>query len=368
MKRILSVTVSMLLASTTAFAGGMPQPVQSASGLGVANAFVATANDASALAYNPAGIAWQSGVSVLGGFSDPYRDSSVKLAGGIGPNEGSEAFGGSIYASWAPLDSSWAAGIGFAPLYQVNNEWSLAFPTAGVSKINVDRTTFDAVYAVNSSLAVGFGGDWYFTRVNFSQGVNSFKGNDWGSFGGHVSVKWNPMPAWSTGLMVRSGSKITISGGTNNKLSFKLPDEVSAGVAHDFADVWRLELDAKWTRWSSLKNLNVVGLNPQTNNLNLKDTITVMAGLTWTWRPNSQIRAGYAYDQGANKAAGFNPVLADQDGHQLTVGAGGDYSGLHFDVAYSYTYYTKRTATDAFAGTYRDRRQFLSMSVSSRFE
>jgi long-subunit fatty acid transport protein len=77
---------------------------------------------------------------------------------------------------------------------------------------------------------------------------------------------------------------------------------------------------------------------------------------------------GYAYDQGANRSAGFNPVIADQDGHRISLGAGGEAYGIHLDIAYIYTYYTKKTVTGAFAGTYRDRKQAVSFSVSRIFD
>jgi len=371
MKRFISVTISIMLASTTAYAGGFSQPDQSASAIGVANAFVATADDPSAVIYNPAGMAWHSGISVMAGVVLPYRDSSVRVPAGVGPNNGTEPTVGSIFATWAPIDSYWSAGFGFAPLYLANNEWSDAFgAAAGITKITVDHATIDAAYAINSSLALGLGADWYVTRANLTQGAQSFDGNDFASFGGHASLKWKFMPSWSLGLMARSGSKITISGQTADELSFTLPDEFTAGIAHDFADVWRLEVNGKWTRWSSLDNLNVVtgGVVTQANRLDLKDTFTIMTGLTWTWRPDSQFRIGYAYDQGANRSAGYHPVIADQDGHKLSLGAGGSFMHMHFDLAYSYTYYQKATTTGAFAGTYRDRRQTIALSAIKHFE
>lgn len=370
MKRILFVMGSLFIGSAWAYAGGFTQPDQSASAAGVANAYVATADDASALAYNPAGIAWQSGISATAGLRMGFRDSSVKLpAGSIGSNNGDETTIGHIYASWMPHDGRLGAGIGISPLYQVNNEWSTAFPaTAGVTKLMVDHVTLDFIYAINSDLAFAAGGDWYVTRATLSQGVKNFRGNDLASFGGHASLMWKPMPAWSAGLMFRSGSSISISGQANDNLSFKLPDEVTAGIAHDFADVWKLEADVKWTRWSAMKDLNVSGTVPQLNPLNLRDTLTVMTGLTWTWWPNSQLRAGYAYDQGANRNIGFSPVIADQDGHRISLGAGGDIYDMHMDLAYTYTYYTDKTVTGTYAGTYRDRKQAINFSVSKTFD
>ncbi len=370
MKQILLFLGSLFIGSAWAYAGGFSQPDQSASAAGVANAYVATADDASALAYNPAGIAWQSGVSTTAGLRMGFRDSSVVLpTGPVAPNDGNEVTTGYLYASWMPHDGRFGGGIGISPLYQVNNDWSTGFPaSAGITKIMIDHASMDIIYAVNSNLAFAAGGDWYIARATLSQGLKNFNSNDLVSFGGHASLMWKPMPAWSMGLMFRSGSRISISGQANDNLSFKLPDEVAAGIAHDFYDVWKLEVDVKWTRWSAMKSLSVSGVSPQSNPLNLRDTLTVMTGLTWTWRENSQIRAGYAYDQGASRNIGFSPVIADQDGHRISLGAGGDVYGLHMDLAYTYTYYTNKTAAGIFAGTYRDRKQAVNFSVSKTFD
>ena len=368
-----SVAVVVLMGNLSAHAGGFEQPNQSAAGAGVSNAFVATANDASAVVYNPSGMAWLSGVTVTGGFNVEYRDSSVKLAAGIAPNTSLEPNLGHFFATWVALDSPWAAGVGFAPLYYIDNDWRTAFiapgATAGISKLMVDHGTADVVYAVNSDLAVSAGADWYVSRATFSQGVNSFQANGFGGVGGHVSLMWKPRYAWSIGAMLRSGATINISD-ANDSMSFKLPDQFTAGIAHDFADIWRLEVDAKWTRWSALKDMHVTtaGVVTQSNPMSLRDTLTVMAGLTWTLRENSQIRIGYAYDQGANRSAGFSPVIADQDGHKISLGAGGDFYDMHVDLAYQYSLYSKKTATGAFAGTYRDRRQSILLSISKNFK
>ncbi len=371
MKRVLIIVAAMLVGFTEAHAGGFDQPNQSASAAGVGNAFVATANDASALMYNPAGMAWLSGVSVMGSGRLDYRNSSVKSGTNVASNAGIEPFVGSIYATWSPRNRRLSAGFGFSPLFAINNDWKAAFPNrSGTTKLTVDHTTLDFVYALNSDLAIGFGGDWYVTRANMTQGAKAFKGNDFGGFGGHASVMWKPMPTWSVGAMLRSGPTISISGNNNKTLSFSLPGYASVGIAHDFADAWRLETDVKWTRWSTLKNMNIVNGNiiTQPNPMNLRDTLSVMTGLSWTWRENSQFRLGYAYEQGANRSLNFSPTIADQDAHRISLGAGADLFGVHMDAAYQYVYYSKKTATGAFAGIYRDRRQSLMMSVSGTFD
>jgi len=370
MKKIMFLTAAMVMASSSAVAGGFAQSGHSAAAAGVADAFAATASDASAVIYNPAGIAWLPGVTVTGGLSLNYRDSSAKIPGGITPNMGSEATVGYLYATWAPLDSNWGIGFGFSPLYQINNDWS-SDGLGGLTKLTVDHASLDGVYAINSSLAIAAGMDWYLTRATFVQTPNTFDDSSFTTFGGHAALMWKPAPAWSLGLTYRSGAKVDISGAGGQTLAFKLPDTVTAAVARDITDAWRLEADVKWTRWSALKNMNVTGAAGaviQPNALALRDTITAMAGVTWTWYPDSQLRFGYAYDQGANKSAGYNPIMADQDGHRLSLGVGGEVANMHMDLAYSYTYYAKKTVTGAFAGTYRDRKQALLFSISKTFD
>ncbi len=371
MTRFWILLAALCAAATSVQAAGFYQANQSASAAGVANAFVATANDASAVMYNPAGFAWQDGISVTAGFLVNYRDSSVRLPAGVAPNEGVEDPVGQLYLGWMPHDGSMGFAFGFSPLYQVNNAWGTTFGAAsGNTKISVDHASFDTVYALSSTLAIAGGADWYINRVSLTQGTNTFNGNDFASFGGHVSMLWRPAPAWSVGAMLRSGADISVSGSANDTFKMKLPDSVTLGVAHDFVDVWHLEGDISWTRWSALKDMNVVtaGVVTQIHPLNLKDTLKVSLGLTWTWRESTEFRFGYAYDQGANKSAGFNPAIADQDGHQISIGAGGTLSGMHIDLAYSYTFYSNKTATGTYAGIYRDRRQALQLSVSKRFE
>ena len=366
LKWMAAMTVMLLFGAASARAGGFMQPNLSTSGAGVANAFTATADDASAAAYNPAGAAWQEGFDLSLGSTLDYRNSSVKTAGNkVAPNTAQSPNGFFLYGAWMPVGGNLGITGGFAPLYDLRNSWGNAL---GNIQLTVDHGALDAVYAVNSSLAVGLGGDWYSSKFQLTEGAVNFSAKRGNSFGGHASVMWKFHPAWSLGLLVRSGSNVSLNSG-NQTIKLKLPDSATLGIAHDFADVWRLETDVQWTRWSKLKDLNVTsgGATVVANPLSLRDTITAMVGLTWTWRENSQFRIGYAYDQGANRSTGYNPLVADQDGHRISFGAGGDAFGMHLDLAYNYTFHSNKTVTGVFPGTYRDRKQSIDISASKRF-
>lgn len=368
MKKIGIVLLGCMFAST-AQAAGFASSAFSTSGLGVANAVVAGADDVSAAAYNPSGLAWQNGIQGMVDTIVQFRNSSVKQGTRVAPNTGGDSNLNDLYLSWMPRESRLGVALAFNRPYDMENDWSTAFAGTGRTRIRMDRLSLDAIYRLGSDMAFSIGGDWYLSKVEMTQPGQSFSGSDKTSFGGHLSMKWKPVPLWSVGLLARVGSTIELSDASNRSMEIKLPDELTVGVSHDMADAFRLELDANWSRWSNLENLNVLSgaTVVQSNVLDMDDALSLMAGLTWFWRENSQFRFGYAYEQGANSDTAFHPAIADQTGHKLSLGAGGDLFGIHVDLAYAYTFYPENTVTGTFAGTYRDRRQSLALSVSKGF-
>ena len=109
------------------------------------------------------------------------------------------------------------------------------------------------------------------------------------------------------------------------------------------------------------------GTAAQTQAVDLRDSMSAMAGLTWTWTENATFRFGYAFDGAASKGASFNPSMADQDGQRLSLGGGFDAFGFHTDVSYTYSFYPNKAVSGLVTGTYRDRRQALLVSFSKVF-
>ncbi len=353
-------------------AAAFDQPDFSAAGLGVANAYTALADDASAMAYNPAGIAWQDGVSALAGAAIPFRDSSAEITGGIAPDTAVLGNTAHVFLSWMPRDRDFGFGIGVTTPYAMDSNWgdTVFGGQASKTRLFTLRTSLDAIYALNSTMAIAAGADWYYTQLDLNSTGASFSGTDAGSFGGHVAWLWRPMPAWSLGAMFRLGTKLSVNSKTDaGRVDVQLPNEAHIGVGYNLTDGLRLEVDGSWTGWSDLRDLNVTGgAGAQTNTLNLRDTFAAMAGITWTWREGSQFRFGYAFDQGANKDTGFNARIADGDSHRFSLGMGGDVFSVHADLAYAYTYFPKRKVlSGTFAGTYRDRRQVIAISIGKSF-
>jgi len=354
---------------------------QSASAAGVANAFVATANDPSALHYNPAGIAWQPGIGVMFNGVDRFEDQSVRLSSALGTpsNKATPTNLGSIYAAWMPRDGNWGMGVGFDLPFSANTTWGTAFGGAAQrTSLDVFHLSLDAVYAINSDMAVSFGPDWYVGRINVDSATTTFRGTEATAVGGHVAWMWHPRPTWSVGAMFRTGATMNLSGNATGAVvgaaetNVSLPDVTKFGIAHVFYDKFRLEFDGSWTRWSTFKDLDVVSTGSSgasLNPLNLRDSLSAMVGLTWYWQEHTQFRFGYAFDEAATKNTGFNARITDANSHRVSLGAGTDVFGVHIDAAYSYVYSPARTISGSgvFNGRYRERLQSLSLGITKHF-
>jgi|GEM_PF-1723025 len=354
---------------------------QGAAAAGVANAFVATADDPSAVHYNPAGIAWQPGIGVLFSGALRFQDQSAQLAPASGTpfNAQSPTNLGSIYATWMPRDGNWGLGVGLDLPFSLNTGWGNAFGgKAQLTSLDTLHLSLDAVYAISSSMAIAAGPDWYVGRIDVNSLTTTFHGTESTAVGGHVAWMWRPRPAWSAGAVYRSRATLNLTGDATGAITgsaetnVPLPDVVQFGVAHVFYDQLTLELNGSWTRWSTLNDLDVVGTGAaavERNPLNLHDSFSAMTGLTWTWRENTQFRFGYAFDEGATRDAGFNARVVDANSHRFSLGVGADALGVHFDAAYVYTYVPTRTIAGSagFDGRYKDRHQTMALSITKYF-
>ncbi|MDX8390350.1 MAG: hypothetical protein R8M38_07650 [Mariprofundaceae bacterium] len=347
---------------------------QSPSGMGVANAFVADASDASAMFYNPAGIAWQSGLQVMGVGAFITQDASVKLEDGI--SQSNSGMGSSRYGftlGWQPHDRDWGVGLSYSEPYQVANTWGddVFLGKASTTHLLARRISADIIYTWNSDLAISVGVDGYDATLDIDGIDTAFSGADRASFGGHFSLKWQPTFNWSLGAMYRSGSSIDFEADSGmSRVQLQLPAELRLGVGYRWLDNLRFEVDGLWIGSAKTTNLNVISLSaPENHPLDFKNSLALMAGITWTWRERSQFRFGYAWEPSVSDDAGFSARVPDAATHRVTLGAGGDFYGMHIDLAYAFSYVTPRTVvgSSGFDGEYQDMRHHFLFSGSKTF-
>ncbi|MDQ6979585.1 MAG: outer membrane protein transport protein [Mariprofundaceae bacterium] len=360
---------AMMMTGINAQAAAFANEDFSISGVGSANAVIAGVYDASAASYNPAAIGWSEGLTIQVNSNGRYRNNSLKTPTAVLPNLGGAADAVSTHITWMPHSSNFGLGASLTTPFHNSTMWSPGMPTAADSWLRVRRATLDLVYVASSTLSIAHGVDFYQAKAVMQQGAASFAGKDKSGFGAHVSVSWKMAPLWRMGVMLRKAPRLQLSD-KNALLRLDLPDQMGVGIAHDTADALRWELDAEWSRWSAVKDMSVQNNNGTTLMAvptSLRDTVNIRAGLTWLWRRDSAFRFGYAYDQGANKKAAFQPTVSDQAGHRLSVGFGGDMFNMMLDIAYSYTFHSTQKVTGVYAGSYRDRGETLGVSLSKTF-
>ena len=351
------------VASASVQASGFANQDATAAGVGSANAMVAGVADVSAAQYNPAAVAGLRGVQVQLNSAVELRNSSVIQAVGMPFNGGSNYKVQGLSAIWMPHEQDWGLSMALTRPFANHTSWF-----GSSTNIEVDRVSLDVVHALSSTLSLAYGLDMYQSRVQMTQtGAAAFSGRDKLSLGVNVSGHWKPAPFWQVGVVFRSGSKAKPVQGAQS-VDLKLPETLSLGVSHDVQDRWRLEADMDYTHWSGLKNLNVQGGTIR-HALALKNTLGIKLAANYYWLPKTTVRVGYAYNQGANSPTNFQAAVADQAGHRVSLGVGGDMAGVHVDLAYAYTFHSNLNASApvATAGTYRDRKQTLAFSVSKSF-
>ena len=337
---------------------------------GSANAVVAGTGHLSDAFYNPSALAWQEGVQAMFVNQTRYRNSSVSVAGVGHDGKTKPSIADAFAISWLPKGSSLGVVASVSKPYAARSNWSAIFPNLGFTDLEAQRYALDGFWRVNNTLGVSVGADIYDTSLRMDSVTTLFSGSDWSEVGGHAGLRWEFMPFWTLGMHYRQGVVAKASNSAGDIAQIQLPDELTIGVSHSWwDDEMLLALDIKRSNWSALKNINVSnsGTNLQTNLANLRDTTDVMLGATWFWRNNTQLRFGYAYEQGANQADGFQPLLADLTGHKITLGFGGMMSTMHLDVTWTGALYNDLDATGAYAGTYSDDRYSLMFSLSKKF-
>jgi long-chain fatty acid transport protein len=113
-------------------------------------------------------------------------------------------------------------------------------------------------------------------------------------------------------------------GNTNAQSSLTTPDVIALGLSQRIDDRWTALLDVDWTVASRVKHLSLTFANPVqpslSQPLNLHDSIRVALGGTYRLSPDTELRAGIAYDQSPVPSAFRSADLPNSDAILIGVG------------------------------------------------
>jgi len=380
--KVLVTVISAALAGK-ALANGFSLPDQDAFATARGDAFVATADNPSAIYYNPAGITQLPGNNLRFGVYGIYLDPTYSPTNGA-PNSGHTyhvenklAAVPHFFYTYTPSNSIFSYGLGVYAPFGGNMSWP---QNTGFRSVAIDGSlayvTINPVVAVKPFPELSLAGGIMVNYVNMemSQGLSKFQfpatnffrftGDGW-SVGYNLGALWQPQEKVSFGATFRSSASVHLNGQTEieqqpfvprtsqpAQTDFEFPISATVGVSYRPTSKWNLEFDANYTDWSSFGSNNIHQAHPPppvAPDVSLKlywqPSWTYEFGVTRYFDHGWHASAGAVYNKNSVPNAFYSPLAADLDRYFFGTGAG--YQGRHFnfDVAYQFGYGPTHTVT-----------------------
>ena len=379
---------------------GFLLPNQDATAIGRGNAFTATADNPSAIYYNPAGISQLPGLNIqLGelnylGINTYYHSTAgydtttyfhiipvPQMYLTYGPTNLPLSFGLGIYSPFG-LGVDWPANSGIRSL-------------AIQSKLNYLTVNPVISWQIVKSLSVAVGPAINYAQIEFNRGLFTpsdyydFNGDGF-SYGLTAGAMWRPLHELSFGANYRLASTTDFKGsstytpmpgapsessGTSANVPF--PQTVTLGVSYRPTPKWNLEVDVDYINWSPLQTVtlsgtrNLFGIDLPLN-LGWHDSWQYKFGVTRYLDNGWFVSAGYFYSSDTASAANFTPAIPDTNLNVGSLGFGRDGEHWNWAVAGQIIAGPQRAIAQipqsaVGAGTYQLFVPTLSISVGYHF-
>jgi long-chain fatty acid transport protein len=386
-RRNTSGVVAALVSGVSAWnasADGFRLASQDAFATARGEAFVATADNASAIYYNPAGITQLEGINFRGGVYGIYLDPSYTPPPPANTNTfhtaNQWAAVPQFFATYTPQDWPVSFGLGVYSPYGGDMSWpqNTGFRTVALDG-SLTYATINPVVALKLApgLSVAGGVMVNYADLDMEQGLRPrqgplinffrFKGDGW-SAGYNLGLLCQPYEKVALGATFRSSATVRLDGQTEMEqqpfikdtqrsavMDLQFPMTAVVGISFRPTPKWNVEFDADYTDWSSfgkttLRQTPAPPFPVQQNTL-----------LTFDWQPSWMfefgvtryfakgwhVSAGYVYSENSVPNAYYTPLAADLDRHFFSVGAGHKGRHLDFDVTYQLGYGPANTVTDS---------------------
>lgn len=387
------------------------------------------AADPSAAYHAPAGIAWLDGTQIEAGGRLSTRGGTFHgFTDGDFDRETETSIAPVVSVTHA-ISERLTAGLTFGSPWQIDVEWerpdSFAgrFLTSGTRLTSLDATLAFA-WRPGERWSVAVGPDIVYLRmdrdhIDHDPELSSLGGGgviplaragydlDGTAIGWVAGVFGRPHPGVSIGASFRSPVEVPLEGfaeytvvapqalrdlirgsGTIGEIldetyvdqsartDMPLPWIVSAGAAWDPVPSVTLAADVQRVGWGELGELVFAPLVSAP-----ADTVPLGWEDAWTWRLGVEarrpsglaIRAGYAREESPASEEGVNPMFPDAEREALSAGAGFDWGGSRFDLAYRLTVLDDREGiarpneTVQPDGVYESTEHDFALAVTRRF-
>lgn len=399
------VAAALACAAAGSIAGGLGIGTQSGSGTG--NAFAggaASAEDASTVWYNPAGMTALGGKTNFAVSAHALRPSfkfqntasTLPIGSGEGGDGGDWAYIPQAFFT-TKLTDKWSIGAAFNTPFGLKTEYDAGWRgrvIANKSELKTYNLNVSAAYKLNDVVSLGGGLNYQRAELDFNSvtplGLFGPKLSD-NAFGYNAGALFQLQPQTRLGMHYRSAinyqatgsltAPAALGGNGSATAGFTTPNSFSVSVFHALSPRWDLMADVTWTGWSHVKRLPIVrtsgplsGALATAITFNWEDTWRTSIGANY--KPNEawKIRFGIAYDQTPSNDVDRTARLPDQDRKWIAIGAQTKLSKagtLDFGYAHEFIKDASVNNTSPFGGTlvgsFRNEADILSVQYSHSF-
>lgn len=421
----LTVTLSLTcLLATSAFGSGFLIPEQGAKASAMAGAFAATADDPSAIFYNPAGIAQQRHMAAYAGttfinFTNEFTgDFNSSVTSGVEAKYNRHTFNIPNMYAVVPFGENITVGVGVFAAFGLRTDWADPFPGRYISKdADLKTTSVNPVIAWQTSdgrLAIGGGVEYRRARVILNanrMALNPFTGriadvantrlaSEYGDdIGFNFGILWKATDRFRLGASYRSAMDIDLEGDAeitqistgnaqldavihaqlppNQPITTTLPFPEIATIAGAFSpnENWDIEIDLIRTGWDRFKALDVEFLTTPaasfTREQNWEDSTSYRIGVNHNATENWDVRFGFVYDENPQPVEAVSPLLPDSDRLGGSLGAGFHHGPFTVDGSLLVLHFKDRDTQgqnpEGFNGLYETDALLWSVNLGYRF-
>ncbi len=375
------LAITSLLVAISARGAAFDLPDQDAFVIGRGMAFVATADNPSAIYYNPAGITQLTGSNLRVGLYSIYLDPSYRPpppATGTFDNQDPLHAIPQFYYTYSREDWPVSLGLGVYSPFGLSVRWpqNTGFRTVATQgALTTDAINPVVALKLSRRFSIGGGLVINYANADLRQGLFSpdqatdsfrFAGDGW-DVGYNLGALWQFNDQVSLGATFRSGMNVELRGHTTAvnragpapifdartvaNAEFPLPLKAILGISYRPTPQWNLEFNADYTDWTQLGTVTIHQAAPLLGTptiplvLDLQSSWYYEFGATRYFTNGWLASAGYIFSQNSAPDAHYSPLLADLDRHFLSVGTGFRGKRFDFDVAYQFGYGPTRTVT-----------------------
>jgi len=407
---VLAAFFELTLPQTTS-AIGFRTPNQDPAAVARGNAFAATADNPSAIYYNPAGITQlkgqhiQIGVQNYLGINTHYKSATT---GQTSDTDFEVIPSPQLYYTYTPDDSAFSFGLGLYAPFGLGVKWpeNTGFRSIAIES-RLEYLTLNPVIAwkIHPTLSIAIGPTINYSEIKFTRGLLTgtdkfkFQGDDT-SLGFNAGILWQPHQQWSFGLNYRSASRMNFKGkstydllgsSADTKAAADFPQIISGGVSFRPNTNWNIEFNVDYTDWKTLNTVTLegtsaLGINallpgpPPAFDLPLQldwhESWLFEFGITRQLDDGWFISAGYFYCGETTPSSTYTPAVPDTAQHVGSIGIGHQTDKWRWVVAGQLSAGAKRNITDSQAspftgesanGTYQMIVPTISFSLARKF-